>query len=109
MNERLNKLLDFLNENPGDPFLNYAVATEYLKLNNTALALDYYERLTKEHPDYVGTYYHLGKLYESLARRTDALKTYEAGIRAAQLARDANALRELQAARQWLIDQEEEE
>ena len=109
MNGRLDQLLEFLKEHPADPFLTYAVATEYLKLHDTAKALHYYEQLVKEHPDYVGTYYHLGKLYESLNRVSEALNTYEAGMRAARLAHDAHALRELQAARQWVLDQEEEE
>ncbi len=95
--QRLDKLLDFLKNEPDDEFLLYALATEYLRLNQTDNALAYYEKLVSEHPGYVGTYYHLGKLYESLNRKPDAITTYEKGISVARAARDNHALSELQA------------
>lgn len=95
---RLQKLLEFIAVEPGDPFLHYALATEYLKLNDIPAALGYFEHLVKDHPTYVGTYYHLGKLYESLDRKAEALTTYQSGINAARAGRDTHALSELQAA-----------
>lgn len=92
---RLEKLLEFLKNEPNDEFLQYALATEYLRLNDTANALAYYEKLINEHPDYVGTYYHLGKLYEALNRKDDAIKTYERGMEVAQKKRDNHAFAEL--------------
>ena len=74
---RLEKLLDFIQSEPNDPFLKYALATEYLRLNDSQKALSYYEDLLNNHQDYVGTYYHLGKLYEALNRKQDAQATYE--------------------------------
>ena len=94
---RLDKLLEFKNQEPDDPFLKYALATEYLRLNDTNQALHYYEDLTAHHPDYVGTYYHLGKLYEALNRKEDAKLTYEKGIIVTRAKRDNHALSELQA------------
>lgn len=94
---RLQKLLKFLRNEPDDPFLKYALATEYLHLNEPGTALQYYEDLVMNHKEYVGTYYHLGKLYEALNRRDDALKIYQDGIHIARAARDAHALSELQA------------
>ena len=95
---RLQKLLDFLAAEPHDPFLKYALATEYLSLNETDQALRYYEDLIQNHPDYVGTYYHLAKLYESLNRKDEALSTYQKGMQTARNARDNHAYSELQAA-----------
>jgi tetratricopeptide (TPR) repeat protein len=92
---RLEKLLEFLKNEPDDEFLLYALATEYLRLNQTDMALTYYEKLVSEHPAYVGTYYHLGKLYEALNRKEDALQTYQDGIKAAREVRDNHALSEL--------------
>ena len=46
---RLQKLLEFLENEPNDPFLKYALATEYLRLNETEKALTYYEGLIKNH------------------------------------------------------------
>lgn len=94
---RLQKLLEFLESEPADPFLKYALATEYLRLNETAQALAYYEDLVNNHHDYVGTYYHLGKLYEVLNRKEDAVKTYQEGMAVARAARDNHAYAELQA------------
>jgi tetratricopeptide (TPR) repeat protein len=94
---RLEKLLEFLQNEPEDEFLQYALATEYLRLNNTEKALQYYEQLVKNHPDYVGTYYHLGKLYEALSRKDDAISTYKKGMETAKRKRDNHAFSELQA------------
>jgi tetratricopeptide (TPR) repeat protein len=94
---RLEKLLEFIKSEPEDPFLKYALATEYLRINQTDKALEYYEDLVNNHPAYTGTYYHLGKLYEALGRKDDALKTYETGIKITREQRDNHALSELQA------------
>jgi tetratricopeptide (TPR) repeat protein len=94
---RLEKLLEFLQNEPNDEFLQYALATEYLRLNDTEKALQYYECLLKNHPDYVGTYYHLGKLYEALNRKGEAISTYEKGMETAKRKRDNHAFSELQA------------
>ena len=94
---RLDKLLEFLKNEPEDEFLQYALATEYLRLNETDKALQYYENLVNKHPDYVGTYYHLGKLYEALDRKPDAINIYEKGMEIAKQKRDNHAFSELQA------------
>src|SRR5690606_2585239 len=98
MSHRLQQLIEFLKESPNDAFLAYALATEYLKLGRTQDALHHYEALVGNHPDYVGAYYHLGKLYEALGRQADAVTTYEQGMHAARKKRDMHALSELQAA-----------
>jgi tetratricopeptide (TPR) repeat protein len=94
---RLEKLLEYIKNEPRDEFLQYALATEYLRLNQTDKALEYFETLLQNHPDYVGTYYHLGKLYEALNRLPDAIKTYELGMQVAQKLRDNHSLSELKA------------
>jgi predicted Zn-dependent protease len=94
---RLEKLIEFLKNEPEDPFLKYALATEYLRLNDPDTALKYYEDLVKNHKEYVGTYYHLGKLYEALNRKEEAIKTYQEGMQVARAVRDNHALSELQA------------
>lgn len=92
---RLERLLEFFNNEPNDPFLKYALATEYVRLNNEDLALKFYLDLLTNHEDYVGTYYHLGKLYEGLNQKEEALKTYEKGIQVARKIKDQHALNEL--------------
>ena len=93
---RLEQLLKFLEQEPNDPFLQYALATEYLRNNKLETALFYYEGLVNNHQNYVGTYYHLGKLYELLGRTEDAIKIYYAGIQISKNKKDMHALSELQ-------------
>ncbi|MFD1256102.1 tetratricopeptide repeat protein [Mucilaginibacter terrae] len=95
---RLHKLLQFLEDEPNDEFLQYALATEYLRLNDTDKALQYYEILVAGHPDYTGTYYHLGKLYETLGRKEDAIAIYQKGMLITRQKRDNHAFSELQSA-----------
>ncbi|QQL51376.1 tetratricopeptide repeat protein [Mucilaginibacter ginkgonis] len=95
---RLEKLLEFIKNEPNDEFLQYAIATEYLKLNDHARALEYYETLVKDHPEYFGTYYHLGKLYELLNRKDEAIATYQKGMEITLASRNSHAYNELQGA-----------
>ncbi|MEM8599202.1 MAG: tetratricopeptide repeat protein [Bacteroidota bacterium] len=96
--DRLQTLLAYYKDDPEDPFTRYALATEYRKRNQTDDALALFEGLVADHPNYVGTYYHLGKLYEDLARVEEAVAAYQAGIRTAQRLGDLHARAELQSA-----------
>lgn len=95
---RLNKLLNFLATEPNDPFILYALATEYNTSNDTENALFYYLKLVEEHPSYVGTYYHLGKLYQKDGQDDKAIAIYQEGMKRAREKRDMHAFSELQGA-----------
>ena len=95
--DRLDALLEFLQESPDDAFTLYAVATEYRR-DHPQKALAYYETLLDEHPQYVPTYYHAAQLYVDLNQPERAEQTYERGIAEAQKQGDALALRELRSA-----------
>jgi tetratricopeptide (TPR) repeat protein len=95
---RLISLLEFLKSDPNDPFVIYALATEYNSMNDTEQAFHYYHILVSDHPDYVGTYYHLGKLYEKNDKQEQAIATYQKGMAVARNKRDNHALSELQGA-----------
>lgn len=98
MPDRIDILLQYHREDPADPFTLFALAREYEKRGADEEALRYYERLVHEQPDYVGTYYHLGKLYEQLGRSGDAIRVYQAGIVVAGQKTDFHARAELQSA-----------
>ncbi|MFS8615773.1 MAG: tetratricopeptide repeat protein [Solitalea sp.] len=106
-NTRLEQLREFLAGQPHDPFLKYAIATEYLKLNDRANALSWFERLLREHPDYLGTYYHIGKLYEELGRIREARESYSGGIRLAREQGNQQTLGELSAALLAISEEED--
>lgn len=97
-NTRLAKLLEFLKSDPDDPFILYALATEYNTAGDVGNAFNFYLKLVAEHPGYVGTYYHLGKLYEKEGDKDRAVTVYQQGIAAARSKRDMHALSELQGA-----------
>ena len=96
---RLQQLLDLLAETPNDDFLLFAIAKEYEKAENNVLALQYYEQLRGQSPNYVGTYYHLAKLQQEEGSETEALQTYTEGMRIARSLNDQHAFAELQNAK----------
>lgn len=102
--QRIELLKNFLSESPNDPFLKYALAKEYEKGDDEKLAIAMLEALTEEHPDYVGTYYHLGKIYERNGDLDTAISVYENGMLAAKKAGDKHALGELASAKMGIED-----
>jgi len=83
MNERLQQLLGFLEKEPNDPFLLYAIATEY-RNHDTEKAKVYFEQLLHEHDQYLPTYYHAAHLFFDLGEDERAKEIYEQGIALAE-------------------------
>lgn len=101
---RLSQLLQFLQENPKDPFLKYCLALEYEKAGDNTQALVYFTNLQTEHTHYVATYYHLGKLYEKINEKDKAEQTYIQGLMVAQEVKDRHAYSELLNAKNELVN-----
>ena len=95
--QRLTQLLDFLKDEPNDPFILYAIATEYSG-EEPAKALVYYEKLLAEHENYVATYYHAARLFAAFGKKESAENTFQKGIEIAEAQNDALSLRELRNA-----------
>lgn len=86
---RIEILQGFLQENPNDSFSRYALALEYAKLGNHENAVEEFEAVKQNDPDYVATYYQLGQLYQKIGRTHEAEKTFRTGIAvAARLGED---------------------
>ncbi len=102
---RLQQLLQFHSENPNDSFLLFALGKEHEKLGNMEMALDYYQKIVAATPDYVGVYYHFGKLLEKTDNPAQALETYKSGMAIAQKIGDKHALSELAEAKLELDDE----
>lgn len=105
---RLERLFEFLKDEPNDPFLLYAIALEYNEAEPHK-ALEYFNILLKDHENYTGTYYHAAKLHEKLGNIDEALKTYEKGILICRKNNDTHALSELMRAYNSFRNEEEEE
>src|ERR1700754_334164 len=102
---RLQKLLDFYQTDPSDPFVLYGIALEYSSLQQFDDALHWFERLRSEMPDYLPTYYMLGGLYAKLGRTEQAQTVYSEGVDLARRTNDMHTLSEIRAA----MDELEEE
>ena len=96
MSNRIKLLKEFITEDPGDPFNYYALGLEYLQ-SDKQQALSTFQRLIREHKDYLPTYYQLGKLYESLGQPDQAVLVFGEGILLAKSQNDLKTLRELSA------------
>jgi tetratricopeptide (TPR) repeat protein len=94
---RLEQLLQFVKEEPEDPFNIYAVAMEYLKLESEK-AIPFLEKLVNQHAGYVPTYYTYAKLLQARKNYVRAKQLFETGIAVATNANDAKAIAELRNA-----------
>jgi tetratricopeptide (TPR) repeat protein len=106
---RLELLKNYLADQANDPFLLFAIAKEYEGLNDKKEALSHYLRLRETTPQYVGLYYHLGKLYEKLAQPEEALETYKTGMIVAKKEKDMHAYSELMGAKMNVSDEDDED
>jgi Tfp pilus assembly protein PilF len=100
---RIEKILDFLRQQPNDNFLRHALALEYIKIGEEIQARDLFIQILTESPEYIGSYYHLAKCLEKLQDRSAAIEWYEKGMAAAKLAKDDHSYRELQGAYEDLV------
>ncbi len=100
---RIVQLIEFLKTNPKDNFLRHALALENIKLGNDAEAKILFENILQDSPDYVGSYYHLAKLFERNNEKDKAIEWYEKGMAAAKKANDQHSYNELQAAYEDLV------
>jgi len=104
MRERILKLQSFLELTPDDSFLKHALALEYVKEGNDAAARLLFEELLSTDPQYIGSYYHLGKLLERLDDPAAAVDCYRKGLQLSKAAGDEHAYNELNAALHELIE-----
>jgi len=96
---RIDQIRQFLQDSPNDSFLRYALAQELQKQGDVEAAKEAYLWLTDNHPSYVATYYHLGKLLIAQGEKEAALAWFNLGIEHAKAAKELHALSELQSAK----------
>jgi tetratricopeptide (TPR) repeat protein len=98
MSTRIDQLQAFLSASPDDPFLHHALALEFVKEGDETSAEKHFRHNLDNAPQYVASYYHLGKLLERDNRSDDAMATYERGMVVAKAAGDGHTYNELQSA-----------
>ncbi|MCU0415881.1 MAG: hypothetical protein MUE33_01735 [Cytophagaceae bacterium] len=93
---RLEQLLEIEKNEPGDPFILYGIALEYVAIRDQR-ASQYFETLLQEHADYLPTYY-VAAGYFSETDTARALSIYRMGIVLAEKKQDVKTLAELKNA-----------
>lgn len=101
--DRISKLKEFLKDNPGDSFLQHALALEYIKLGKDEEAKQLFESVLNREPGYIGSYYHLAKLLERAGEMEKAIQICKRGMEEAGKAGDTHAYNELRAVYDDLI------
>lgn len=101
--DRIARLKEFLQTNPGDSFVQHALALEYVKAGDDAEARKLFENILLKDENYIGSYYHLGKLLERNDEKESALRWYELGMLKAKENGDIHAYNELQVAYEDLV------
>ena len=109
MKSRIEQLQEFLEEDGNDSFLKYALALEYVRIDEKDAAKDCFLQLVAEDENYLASYYQLGKLYESLDALEKAVDIYKKGIKIAQKSANKKTLLELQEACNHLLKIDEDE
>ncbi len=93
--KNIQRLAGFLKKNPEDSFTKFALALELLKSGEVSKARVLFESVLKQDPDYLGVYYHLGKLYERTGRLSEAAGMYKTGLMVAEKKSDTRTVIEL--------------
>lgn len=103
MNDRIEKLKEFLEKTPADNFLQHALALEYSKIGNDAEARRLFEEILTRDPAYIGSYYQLAQLLQRAGEKDLAVQWYVKGMDAAKKAGDNKAYGELRSAYEELV------
>jgi tetratricopeptide (TPR) repeat protein len=95
---RLQALLDMLEREPDDVFLNYAAGLEYRSNGNIELAETQLKRTITLDPEHAPACYQLGQMYETLSQTAEALKWYNQGLEISRRKRDNKSVSEFEEA-----------
>ena len=94
--DRLEQLRQFVKEEPNDPFNQYALALELLKVNAVE-ARQLFEHLVRSFPQYLPTYYPYAQMLIEKKEAGKAEEIFNLGIERSRAAGDSKTLREIQA------------
>ncbi len=97
-NTRLDQILKMIETHPTDPFLHYASALEYEKLEQNERAIQILEKLLLAQADYLPAYFKTGQLHELLGNPDRAIELYLKGKKLARLQNDFKTEGELSEA-----------
>ena len=94
---RINLLKQYIEEEPNNPFNQYALAMEYYETAPDE-SLELLRNLIKNHPEYLPSYFKAAHLMWDAELWEEANITFETGIQIAEKQQDQKALQELKSA-----------
>ena len=97
-NSKISQLAKNIQQDPADTFSKFALALELLKADRVQKAQLLFEAILKQDPDYLGVYYHLGKLYQRRGMYNLAEEMFNKGIRVAEKRKESRTKSELSEA-----------
>lgn len=95
MSSRLDKLLEFHENDTNDEFVRYGIALEYKSMQKFEEAVRWLEGLRQEVPHYLPTYFMLGETYLKLKKKEEAKQVLKDGITLAKQLHEMHTLGEL--------------
>lgn len=103
METRRQNLMEMLEKEPNDIFLNYALAVEFTGEGKYQEAETQFLKTLKLNNDYLPCYYQLGQTAEKLNKEKEALEYYHKGAELAKIQNNNKALNELNEAI-WMLE-----
>lgn len=100
---RKEQILNMLEGEPNDVFLNYALAMEFASANELNEADQQLKKVLSIKADYLPCFYQLGQLNEQLGNNDIALTYYKQGVELAKSQNNNKALGELNEAI-WMLE-----
>jgi predicted Zn-dependent protease len=94
---RRRQIEELLAADPGDVFLQYALAKELTSEGDVTGALAAFDRVIAEHPDYVPAYFQKAQTLASEGETDAARQSLQQGITVARRVGDAHAAGEMAA------------
>src|SRR3954470_14699938 len=93
--DRIAMMKDILSQNPRDSFARYGLAMEYANSGKWPEALDEFETLLKEHPDYTAGYFMAAQTLSKVGKTDEARQMLTRGIASAERTNNAHAKSEM--------------
>ena len=95
--DKVAMLKEILTQNPTDTFARYGLAMEYASRGETDVAVQEFDRLLAEHPDYTPAYFMAAQTLVKAGRNDDAKQRLEQGISSAERTGNQHARSEMEA------------
>lgn len=100
--QRLEVLHSMVEAKPEDAFSRYALAMEYVNTGGLEPAVEQFNILLQQNPNYAAGYFHGGQTLEKLGRIDDARELYRRGIEVTGTTGDEHTRSELMGALEML-------